>query len=121
MHKIRGGAGRMGSAAQITQAVQPLDGQRHARKQPSDQQAVGGMLTDMLQIIAVLSIIEPLVLNFPSALSSVTQHPTADFFDRGIGEPERFNDLTESLVALGLLQCTRQGHPRDCWIETFRE
>ena len=28
MNKVRGGVGRMRSAAQITQAIEPLDGQR---------------------------------------------------------------------------------------------
>jgi len=52
------------------------------------------MMTDMLQIMAVLGVIESLVLDFPTALSTVKQHSTADFSDRGIGEPQRFNDLT---------------------------
>ena len=63
MNKVSSGAGRMRAAAQITQAVEPLDGQRQAREQPSDQQAVCMMMTDMLQIMAVLGVIEPLVLS----------------------------------------------------------
>ena len=71
MNKVRGGAGRMRAAAQITQAVEPLDSQRQAREQPSDQQAVGMMMTDMLQIMAILGVTEPLVFDFPSALGAV--------------------------------------------------
>src|SRR5215469_1859894 len=82
------------AAMQISQAVQPLDGQRHVRELPGDQQTVGVMMTDMLQIMAILGIIEPLVLNFPTTLGSVKQHPAANLFGRRVGEPERFNDLT---------------------------
>jgi hypothetical protein len=32
----------------------------------------------------------------------VIQHPTADFFDRGIGEPERFNDPTVRFLLPGM-------------------
>ena len=37
MHEIGGGTRGMGAAAQIPQAVQPLDGQGQAGEQPSDQ------------------------------------------------------------------------------------
>ena len=62
---LRGGC----SAAQIPQAVGSLDGQGHACEQPSDQQTVGVMMTDMLQIMAVLGVIKSLVLDFPTALA----------------------------------------------------
>jgi hypothetical protein len=71
LNKVHGGAGRVRSAAQITQAIEPLDGQRQAREQPSDQQAVCVMMTDMLQIMAILGVIEPLVFDFPPALGAV--------------------------------------------------
>src|SRR5467141_662091 len=94
INKLRGGAEGMCAATQITQAVQPLDGQRQAGEQPSDQQAVRVMMADMPESMAVLGVIKPLILDLPTALGSVIQHATADFCDRGIGEPERFNDLT---------------------------
>jgi hypothetical protein len=53
---------------QITQAVQSLDGERQTSEQPSDQQAVGMMMADMPQAMAVLSVIKALVLYFPSTL-----------------------------------------------------
>ena len=52
------------------------------------------MMADMSESVAVLGVIKPLILDLPTAFGSVIEHPTADFFDRGIGEPERFNDLT---------------------------
>src|SRR5260370_4251353 len=94
INKLRGGAEGMCAAAQITQAVQPLDGQPQAGEQPSDEQAVRVMMADMSESVAVLGVIKPLILDLPTAFGSVIQHPTADCFDRGIGEPERFPDLT---------------------------
>src|SRR5260370_18021145 len=52
------------------------------------------MMADMSESVAVLGVIKPLILDLPTAFGSVIQHPTADCFDRGIGEPERFPDLT---------------------------
>src|SRR6266480_2157913 len=54
----------------------------------------GMPMADMPESMAVLGVIKPLILDLPTALGSVIQHATADFCDRGIGEPERFNDLT---------------------------
>ena len=85
MHEIGGGTRGMGAAAQIPQAVQPLDGQRQAGEQPSDQQAVGVMMADMFEVVAVFGIIKPLILDLPPALGPVIQNSTADFCDRGIG------------------------------------
>src|SRR5438094_8917808 len=96
--KLRGGAEGMRAAAQITQAVQPLDGQPQAGEQPSDQQAVRVMMADMSESVAVLGVVKSLILDLPTALGSVIQHPTDDFFDREICEPERFNHLTIRLM-----------------------
>jgi hypothetical protein len=54
LNEIHGGARGMLAAAQITQAVQPLDGERQAGEQPSDQ-AVGVMMADMLEVVAVFA------------------------------------------------------------------
>src|SRR2546430_16955244 len=59
------------------------------------------MMADIPESMAVLGVIKPLILDLPTALGSVIQHATADFCDRGIGEPERFNDLTVRLLLPG--------------------
>ena len=51
------------------------------------------MMADMFEAVAVFGVIKPLILDLPSALGSVIEHSTADFCDRGIGEPECFDDL----------------------------
>src|SRR6266853_232683 len=63
----------MCAAAQITQAVQPLDGQPQAGEQPSDQQAVRVMMADMSESVAVLGVIKPLILDLPTAFGSERQ------------------------------------------------
>ena len=85
MNEIRGGRRGMGAAAQIPQAVQPLDGPRQAGEQPGDQQAVGVMMADMFEVVAVFGIIKPLIFDLPPALGPVIQHPTAHLCDRRIG------------------------------------
>jgi hypothetical protein len=78
VNEVGGRADGMSAPTQITQAVQPLNGERQTREQPSDQQAVGMMMADMPQAMAVLSIIKALVLYFPSTLRLVVQDPAAD-------------------------------------------
>ena len=85
MNEIRSGMGAMSATAQIPQAVQPLDRQRQAGQQPSDQQAVGVMMADMFEVVAVFGIIKSLILDFPPTLGPMIQHPTADVCDRRIG------------------------------------
>ncbi len=57
-------------------------------------------MADMPQAVAVFGVIKSLVLDLPTALGPVIQHPTADLFDRGIGEPEGFPHLA---VGSGLI------------------
>jgi hypothetical protein len=85
MNEICGGTRGMGAAAQIPQAVQPLDGQRQASERPSDQQAVGVMMANMFEVVAIFGITKPLIFDLPPALGSVIQNSTADCCDRGIG------------------------------------
>src|SRR5258707_4170463 len=94
MNKLHGGEAWMRDATQIAQAIEPLDGQRHAGEQPDDQQAVGVMVTHMPQSMAVLGIIKSLVFDFPTALRAKIEHPTADFFLQRIREPESFDHFT---------------------------
>src|ERR1700723_2616175 len=51
------------------------------------------MMADMFEVVAVFGVIKTLILDLPSALGSVIQNSTADFCDRGISEPECFDDL----------------------------
>jgi hypothetical protein len=66
VNEICVGTRGMGAAAQIPQAVQPLDGQRQASEQPSDQQAVGVMMADMFEVVAIFGIIKLATHNQPS-------------------------------------------------------
>src|SRR5205809_7936624 len=104
----------MRAAAQITQAVQPLDGQPQAGEQPSDQQAVRVMMADMSESVAGLGVVKCLLLDLATALGSVIQHPTAAFFDRQIGEAVRCNNLTSRFllpVERDAYVCPTQGFP----------
>ena len=66
INKLRGGVEGMRAAVQITQAVESFDGQRQDGEQPTDQQAVGMMMADVLEAVTVLGVIETLGSRSPS-------------------------------------------------------
>lgn len=70
LNEIHGGARGMLAAAQKTQTVRPLDGERQAGEQPRDQQAVRVMKADMFEVVTVFGVIKTLILDLPSALGS---------------------------------------------------
>lgn len=59
----------MRAAVQVTDAIEPLDHQRQEGKQPVEQDAVGFMVADVLDAVAVFGVVEPLVLNLPTLLA----------------------------------------------------
>ncbi len=63
-----GGANRVRAAVKIAQAVEAFDGQGQAGNQPDQEQAVGVVMADMFQTVAILGVIEALILDLPAAL-----------------------------------------------------
>jgi hypothetical protein len=56
------------AAAQVTKAIEAFDHHGQQAEQPTDQHAVGVMMTDMFQAVAVLASLKALVFNLPTAL-----------------------------------------------------
>lgn len=88
----------MGTPMEVTNAIEPLDRQRQGGPQPAEEQAVGLMVADMLQAVAVLGVVETLVLDFPAALADAEYFAAADPLAREVGKPERFDHLAVRLV-----------------------
>ncbi len=57
----------------VADTIEPLHHNGEERNQPHQQRAVLLVMTDMLQTVAVLGIIEALVLDFSVALGNVIQ------------------------------------------------
>src|SRR5437867_11104924 len=68
-----GGMRWMVAAMQIAQSVQTLKGQSQDQQEPADQQAIGVMMGDMFETVAVLGIVETLIFNFPTRFRHVVQ------------------------------------------------
>ena len=58
---------RMLATVKVSESVESFDGQGQHGEQPTDQQTVGMMMTDMLEAVTTLGIVEALVLNLPTA------------------------------------------------------
>ena len=56
---------------QIADAIQPLNGQTQSEQKPAGEHAMGMMMADMFHTIAILSIIETLIFDLPSALGEL--------------------------------------------------
>jgi hypothetical protein len=56
------------ATVEIPEAVKSFDGQGQHGEEPADQQTVGLMMTDMLQTVTTLGVVEALVLDLPAAL-----------------------------------------------------
>src|SRR5208283_6230036 len=66
------------AAMQIADAVESFDDEGHQKEQPADQNTVGMVVTDVLQSVAVLGIMEALIFDFPTALGEVIQREATD-------------------------------------------
>ena len=82
----------------VTEPIKPFQGQGEAGQQPHDEQAVGMVVADVFQAVAVLGIIKTLVLDLPAALGHGIQAATADLAGRKIGEPIGLDEVTVGLV-----------------------
>src|SRR5579885_181986 len=96
--QLDGAACRMGAAMQVPQPIEPLHDQSQAGEQPDDEQAVRFVMADVLEAVAVLGVIEPLILNVPAALGEAEQFAAADLASREIGKPERLDDFAARLM-----------------------
>ena len=61
------------AAMEMAQAVQAFDGQSQEEQQPANQQAVGMMMSDVFETIAILGVIKALVFDFPARLGHSIQ------------------------------------------------
>lgn len=59
---------RVGTPMEVTNWVEPLDGQGQGGQQPTEEQAVGLVMAEVLEALAVLGVVATLVLDFPAAL-----------------------------------------------------
>ena len=50
----------MGTAVEVTNSVEPFDGEGQAGQQPDHQQAVALMVADVFEAVAVLGVVEAL-------------------------------------------------------------
>ncbi len=56
------------ATVEIAQAVESFDGQSQAGNQPDQEQAVGVVVADVFQTVAILGVVESLILDLPTAL-----------------------------------------------------
>ncbi len=68
-----GGENPVGAPVEIAQTIESLDGQGQTGNQPDQQQALGMVMTDVFQSVAILGVIEPLILDLPAALRQAEQ------------------------------------------------
>jgi hypothetical protein len=58
---------------QITKSVQVLDGEDEGEQEPAEQQAIGMMMRDVFQTVAVLGIIKGMILDLPPGFGQAIQ------------------------------------------------
>src|SRR5690242_3409843 len=83
----------MRTTVQIAEPVEAFDGQSQSDEQPSDEQAAGFMMAQVLQTVAILGIVEPFVLDLPAGFGQTEESPAADLARGKIGEPISFDHL----------------------------
>jgi hypothetical protein len=57
----------MFATVEIPEAIESFDGQSQHGEEPADQQTVGMRMTDMLETVTSLGVVEALVLDLPTA------------------------------------------------------
>jgi hypothetical protein len=83
----------MRAAMQIAQPVEAFDGQSQGHQEPSDEQAVGFMMADVLQTVAILGIVEPFILDLPAGFGQTEESAAADLARGKIGGPISLDEL----------------------------
>ena len=77
----------VGTPVEVANAVESFDRQGQAGEQPHQEKAVGLMVADVFEAVAVFGVVEPLILDFPATLGHAEDDPAADFVAREVGEP----------------------------------
>src|ERR1700751_6215894 len=77
----------MFATVEIAKSVESFDGQGQHGEEPADQQTVGMMMTDMLEVVTTLGIVEALVFYLPTALGHAEQSLRAHCGARKIRQP----------------------------------
>jgi len=96
--QLLGRAHGMMAAVQVTKTIKAFDHHSQQAKQPTDQHAVGVMVTDMLQAIAIFGVIEALVLYLPTTLGHVIERKTSDLARAEVGQPVGLDDRAIGFV-----------------------
>ena len=81
----------MMAAVQVTKAIKAFDDHGQQAKQPTDEHAVGVMMTDMFEPVAVLGVIEALVFNLPTALGHVIERKATELARGEVSQPVSLN------------------------------
>src|SRR5260370_20483192 len=89
--QLLGRAHGMIAAVQITKAIEAFDHHGQQAEQPTDQHAVGMMMTDMFEAVAVLGVIEALVFNLPTTLSHVIKRKASQPARGEVSQPVGLN------------------------------
>src|SRR5260370_25802472 len=101
------------AAVEVTKAIEAFDDHGQQAKQPTDQHAVGVMMTDMFEPVAVLGVIEALVFNLPTALGHVIERKTTELARGEVSQPVGLNER-----AIGFVLAVAN-HPHGAPVESF--
>ncbi len=93
-----GGENPVRAAVEIAQTVESLDGQGQTGNQPDQQQALGMVMADVFQSVAILGVIEPLIFNLPAALRQAEQRAATQARGGEIRQPEGLEEGSIGLV-----------------------
>src|ERR1700746_2175384 len=99
------------ATVEVSESVKSFDGQGQHGEEPADQQTVGMMMTDMLEAVTTLGVVEALVLDFPTAFGPAEQSLRAHCGAREIRQPVGFHHRTVRLVLA--IEEHANGFPRE--------
>src|SRR5580692_2337080 len=90
--QLLGRAHRMIASMEVTKAIEAFNDHGKQAKQPTDQHAVGVMMTNMFEPVAVLGVIEALVFNLPTALRHVIKRKARHLARGEVRQPVGLHD-----------------------------
>src|SRR5580658_76191 len=102
----------MFATVEIAESIESFDGQSQHGEEPAEQQTVGMMMTDMLQTVTSLGVVEALVLDLPTAFGHAEQSLRAHGGGRKIGQPVGFHHLAVRFVLA--IEKHPNGFPAQC-------
>src|ERR1700746_561386 len=86
------------ATVEVSESVKSFDGQGQHGEEPADQQTVGMMMTDMVEAVTALGVVEALVLDLPAAFSHAEQRWRAYCGAGKIRQPVGFHHRAVRLV-----------------------